>query len=63
MKPVNTNFNHFLWSEYVSTMTFSLYTEIQQAYLSPLTKKVVKIREIKFDIKIEFLTTKGTTHQ
>jgi hypothetical protein len=63
MKLVNTNFNFFLWLEYVSTMTFSLYAEIQQAYLSPLTKKVLKIREIKFDIKIEFLTTKGTTHQ
>jgi hypothetical protein len=46
-----------------STTTFSLYTGIQQASLSsPTKKKRLKIRKIKFDIKIEFLKIKGMAY-
>jgi len=45
-----------------STTTFSLYTGIQQASLSSPTKKKLKIRKIKFDIKIEFLKIKGMAY-
>jgi hypothetical protein len=51
-------------SESSSTTTFSLYTGIQQASLSSPTKKKkkLKIRKIKFDIKIKFLKIKGMAY-
>jgi hypothetical protein len=42
-------------------MTLSLSTSEFSKPLSP-SKKGLKIREIKFGIKIEFLTTKGVGH-
>jgi len=56
-----TRYRLFLWLELSSMMTLSLSTSEFSKPLSP-SKKELKIREIKFGIKIEFLTTKGVGH-
>jgi len=48
--------------ESLSTTTFSIYTEIQQAPLFSPTKKKLKIKKIKFNIKIKFSKIKGTAY-
>jgi hypothetical protein len=43
-------------------ITFSRNTGIQRVLLSPPTKKIEKIKKIKFGTKIEFLKTKGISY-
>jgi len=60
MEPIDTNINHFMF-EIINNNEFLSLSQ-NSASLSPLSQKRLKIREIKFDTKIEFQKIKGINY-
>jgi hypothetical protein len=63
MVPINTIFNYFGgWNRCQQWLSISVLDFDEYLSLLSQKKKHWKIRKIKFGVKFEFLTTKGTNH-
>ena len=60
MEPIDTNINHLMF-EIINNDEFLSLSQ-NSASLSLLSQKRLKIKEIKFDAKIEFQKTKGISY-
>jgi hypothetical protein len=63
MVPIDAIFNYFgCWNRCQQWLSISVLDFDESLSLLSQKKKDWKIRKIKFGVKFEFLTTKGTDH-